>query len=408
MTTVAASRFMPVGLCFVAGALLIVAAPAHPRALAAQATARAGCQLCHGELEFLRQRVATLRDAILLHVPADALARSAHGSMECRNCHGGYGAYPHATTGSTESCASCHEEAGSAWAAGVHAIDDAADCESCHGVHDVPALDPTAENGLLARTKARCISCHRAWAIPALFPHTDSVACYDCHATHEQLAVEEAQSLMGPVAQVETCGACHEEIGRKWPQDSHGAATMLGDALWSQPREKPELAPPSCTSCHGAHPTTPAEGPVFLRDVSFTCAECHEEYGESFADSYHGQASELGAEDMATCASCHSAHFILPASDARSSVAPENLHDTCAECHDRAGANFSGFQPHANHHDVDKYPYVVWTYRFMTALLASVFVLFGIHTSLWLLRSTLDHLREDGLEGREPHQKGAQ
>jgi len=219
--------------------------------------------------------------------------------------------------------------------------------------------------------------------------------------------VEEAESRVSPIGQIETCGACHEEIGQEWSQDSHGATTILGDAPWAKPGEGPEHPPPSCTSCHGSHPTAATEASDFQRTVGPTCAECHEEFGESFTDSYHGQASELGSPDAATCTSCHTAHSILPASDTLSSVAPENLYDTCAECHDRAGANFVGFQPHANHHDVEKYPYVVWTYRIMTTLLVSVFVLFGIHTALWMIRLTLDHLNGGGSAESAPRREGS-
>ena len=405
MTAIGTWRFPTVGSCLVAGAFLITDAAVDPLTLLAQEGTSAGCQLCHGELEFLRQRVTTLQDARQLHVPTDALAQSAHGPQECQECHGGYGEYPHATTGSTESCASCHEEAETAWLVGVHAIDDAADCVPCHGVHDVPALDPDSENGSVAHTQALCISCHAASVIPNSAPHADSVTCFDCHASHEQYPVEEVQSLVSPIAQIETCGACHEEIRLEWPQDSHGATTMLGDAAWIEPQEAPEHPPPSCITCHGSHPTTVAEGGDFLILVSPTCAECHEEYGESFAHSYHGQASELGSEDAATCASCHTAHSILPTSDSLSSVAPGNLYDTCAECHDDAGANFVGFQPHANYYDVEKYPYVVWTYRLMTTLLVSVFVLFGIHTALWMIRLTLDHLHGIRLIEGTPDQR---
>lgn len=75
------------------------------------------------------------------------------------------------------------------------------------------------------------------------------------------------------------------------------------------------------------------------------CAPCHEnnqlnvKYGlptnimDSWRHSYHGMKSTDGDPKVANCSSCHRAHLILPASDARSSIAPANVQATCARCH---------------------------------------------------------------------------
>jgi hypothetical protein len=41
----------------------------------------------------------------------------------------------------------------------------------------------------------------------------------------------------------------------------------------------------------------------------------------------------MGDGKVATCSSCHTPHQILPPSDSRSSVAPENVANTCGHCH---------------------------------------------------------------------------
>jgi hypothetical protein len=52
--------------------------------------------------------------------------------------------------------------------------------------------------------------------------------------------------------------------------------------------------------------------------------------------SVHGQRLKVGDENVATCVSCHSSHYILPASDTRSTVHAFNIPATCNECHGNA------------------------------------------------------------------------
>ena len=56
-------------------------------------------------------------------------------------------------------------------------------------------------------------------------------------------------------------------------------------------------------------------------------------------------------------------------------------------CHPGSNRRFAGYLTHATHHDRDKFPFLYWTWRFMTALLVGTFSLFGLHTLLWLPRS---------------------
>jgi hypothetical protein len=60
---------------------------------------------------------------------------------------------------------------------------------------------------------------------------------------------------------------------------------------------------------------------------------------------------------------------------------------TCAKCHPGAHRQFAGYLTHATHHDKDKYPVLHYTWLFMTSLLVGTFVIFGMHTLLWLPRS---------------------
>jgi hypothetical protein len=64
---------------------------------------------------------------------------------------------------------------------------------------------------------------------------------------------------------------------------------------------------------------------------------------KTFKHSFHGIANELGSRKVANCASCHTAHNVLPPTDPRSSVNPANIPSTCgkAGCHPGANANYA-------------------------------------------------------------------
>lgn len=351
--------------------------------------AQTTCEPCHGELELLRQHASTLDAARELYAPAEVLAASAHGQEACTSCHEGFaGRFPHADAARTVACATCHEEEATTWEAGIHAEDGNALCADCHGVHDVRTAEElrTPEGDMAVR--AACASCHFEPRIPPDDPHADSTSCAGCHEPHRTLPASDHEARIHVTNQGETCGECHEDVARTWADDVHARAVPE--------RSHPgpgEVGPPACTACHGAHGMLTPSTAGFAVAAAERCAGCHEEYAETFADSYHGQATRLGSERTAGCYDCHSAHAIHPASDPRSTVSEERLLETCRTCHPAATAGFTGFQPHADPHDVERYPIVAWSYRLMTALLVGVFGVFGAHTLLWLGRLTLDGLR---------------
>jgi hypothetical protein len=113
-----------------------------------------------------------------------------------------------------------------------------------------------------------------------------------------------------------------------------------------------------CVSCHGGDPSAsgfasmdPRKGFVGRpvgRQVVQVCGRCHSDAAfmrqynpalrvdqvTEYSASVHGQRLfGLGDAKVATCSSCHTPHHILPASDTRSSVAPENVAATCGHCH---------------------------------------------------------------------------
>ena len=392
MTSPSSARPAPGTRARALAALLAATLLAPSPALAQQE--RPSCQSCHGELEFLRQHVATLPDAEQLHVPAELLTGSAHGDMTCADCHSGFRTYPHPEVSTTRSCASCHREVSDTWDTGLHALDGGATCLDCHGTHDVlPAAVLKSPAGARAIRQA-CASCHYEPGASRSDPHADSVSCAACHAPHGTMPAEDDRSSIHPLNQAATCGACHADVAAAWSDDVHGhAVAPLSLPGGRVPEGASRAEPPACSSCHGSHDMLVPSDAGFGREITERCAHCHEPYRESWADSYHGQASVLGSPIVATCSSCHGAHGIYPSADARSMVSEGKLLETCQTCHAGATAGFTLFQPHADHNDKERYPFVYWSYHLMTALLLGVFLVFGIHTALWLARLGIDALR---------------
>ena len=127
----------------------------------------------------------------------------------------------------------------------------------------------------------------------------------------------------------------------------HGKALKRGDPL-----------APSCETCHGMHDIRPPRtraSPVSPLKVPFTCGKCHQEGSrssasgtihqdhilENYSESIHGEGLlKKGLIVAANCASCHTAHNILPHTDPALLDRPrqhrEDLHQVPRA--DRAGA----------------------------------------------------------------------
>jgi len=156
--------------------------------------------------------------------------------------------------------------------------------------------------------------------------HTDVTAVYD-------------ERPCETVSQPVDCAVCHAEQVGQYATSMHGTLAAAGDT-----------DAPSCLDCHQKHATTAQtlpSSPTFPRNVPELCARCHRQ-GEkaavrvasdvpivqSYRMSIHGKGlMDSGLLVTATCTDCHGAHLELPAADTISRVNPNNLADTCGECH---------------------------------------------------------------------------
>ena len=162
-----------------------------------------------------------------------------------------------------------------------------------------------------------------------------SLSCTNCHADLEGKDLPHST----PLAKV-NCATCHSQEGEQYARSLHGKAVARGDAL-----------APRCVNCHGNHDIVPVKDPrsaVAALKIPFVCGGCHREGTavqttrnieqhdilENYSESIHGEGLlKKGLIVAANCASCHSAHLILPHTDPNSSIARKNIATTCTKCH---------------------------------------------------------------------------
>jgi hypothetical protein len=363
------------------------------------------CLACHGDSGAKRA------DGRPVAVAPDTFAASIHGQsgITCVSCHVDLAAvteFPHADKLAPAQCTACHDKAAAAYETGVHAQArrragnmSAATCADCHGTHDIrPSSDPESRTHHMNLLET-CGRCHGNEEIikrgkiaignvvtlfedsihgRALIKSGLSVAptCTDCHGNHDIRRRTDAASHIFRRNIPATCGKCHQGVERQYLSGIHGALLEKGSPL-----------APVCADCHTAHQIRRADVDAWKLEVVRECGTCHEESLKTYGDTFHGQVTALGYTRVATCADCHSSHLIFPKADPRSTVSSGKVVETCRKCHSSAAASFAQYDPHADHKNRARNPWLYFAARFMQMLLFGVFAFFGLHTALWFGRS---------------------
>ncbi len=284
----------------------------------------------------------------------------AHAQLACAACHvdGADLAVVRCTS------AQCHPDQATAFAVSMHdrahLAGRAPQCPACHGGHQVVTGKAAAAQACGREVQAACLACHPAdryalarGELPAPGESRDSVhaqaptelgctaaglSCFSCHGAHGVLPASDPDSPVNRHNVAATCASCHPREGEEYRASIHAAGVAAGDS-----------AAPTCVSCHGGHGVRLAaqeDARTGSGRVVFTCADCHEDPAvlreadlpydavQSYERSFHGVAYLHGMHDVATCASCHGAHLVLPPTDPRSTVNPANITATCGRCHE--------------------------------------------------------------------------
>ncbi|MCE9614967.1 MAG: cytochrome b/b6 domain-containing protein [Lentisphaerae bacterium] len=366
------------GMGLVAGMLMaLTSATGSTAATVDEDLVNDACFTCHNDAE-----------TAPLVVP-ERYAQSAHGGLQCVQCHRDIAEIPHAEKLAPVDCSVCHKIESEVYLQSDHGravsrgADVAAHCRDCHGAgHSI--LGATVPESPIYRTNivSTCAVCHadvekmRQFKLTQTAPVASyeasvhgqagmskigemAATCTDCHGSHDLHRASHPNSKLFWQRIPETCGKCHENIRRTFDRSVHGAAVASGnhDA-------------PVCTTCHGEHTVDPVASEaskVYPSHITETCGQCHaaerivskynmsEHTVDTYVSSFHGLSLQRGSLTAANCASCHGAHDILPSSDSRSSVYKDSLIETCGRCHPGVSAQVakgqihSGTQPGVEH-----------------------------------------------------------
>lgn len=389
-----------------------------PRALGAQTIPNELCLSCHGAEGLEKSRKGK---PVSLYVNVERFSRSVHARLGCASCHSDASQIPHAPQLKTVDCSKCHAGAFEVYSKSVHGRayakgdGEAATCSHCHGSHNIlPAKNPDSQVYPLNLPRT-CGVCHgdpelaKRHRIPvanAYQLYMDSIHgraltqsgllvaanCASCHGSHAIKPRKDPDSKVYRTRIPSTCGDCHAGILVDYFGGVHGRAVKEGSQV-----------APVCVDCHTAHEIRRVEIEAWKLDIIRECGSCHGESLRTYRDTFHGQVTALGFSRVARCSDCHGSHRILSSSDRSSSVSPTNLVATCRKCHANANENFVRFSPHADPNDKQRNPGLYYAARLMNGLLVGVFLFFGVHTSLWMFRSTMGA----GRRGESSQKKGA-
>jgi len=231
-----------------------------------------------------------------------------------------------------------------------------ATCEDCHRSHtfNVPPKGTARRTAWHKEIPKTCgEKCHE----DQLESYTTSIhgeevldkgnvkaaVCTDCHTSHN---IANTSSDKFKLANVNSCGSCHQEALKSYTDTYHGQVNRLGFTYTAR-----------CVDCHDSHGIKASDDPkskVNPKNRLKTCQKCHN-------DKKPGM--HLATEGYAT------------------------------------------FGPHANGHDFKKYPQMWIATKFMVGLLIFVFAFFWAHSGLWYYREWKDkkegksvpHVRTEGM-----------
>lgn len=350
-------------LCLLFLALAVTPAPGFAQEGAQQGTEEY-CLSCHGNPSL--EMTLPSGETLSLYISEEQLSHSVHSPLgiECQACHTNIQTYPHPPV----TYENLRELSLSYYLS----------CQKCHSVQYEETLD----------------SMH---AEVALQGNLDAPVCTDCHGSHY---VEPPDEPRGGISQI--CGRCHTEIFETYADSVHGEALLE--------QSNPDV--PVCTDCHGVHNIQDPRTMLFRIEEPELCAGCHAnpelmgKYGISsdvydiYQLSWHGvDVSVFQARwptlwhNSAICSDCHGIHNILSTENRDSMVHPNNLLETCRECHEGAPPNFVGAWTGHYRISLERTPFVFYTEVFYKSFAYFVLAVSAIYVLLQIFRATVARAR---------------
>lgn len=363
------------------------------------------CLACHTKQDIHKTDNG---QTISLFVNANAFEQSVHRNEPCVRCHTNVSISknPVCLNSGKVDCSMCHIAESADYQRSQHSMFHASGneiapyCTDCHGVHDTQSKNDITSPTFARNIPDLCGRCHREGEKAAVaYKGTEheiiknytmsihgkgllqsglmvTATCIDCHTSHRELPASDSTSTVNVKNIATTCSKCHLGIYEQYKHSVHSPLVTKTDK---------EL--PACYDCHQSHTIKRVDVDEFRQGILDQCGKCHLEVTETYFETFHGKVSKLGSVKTAKCYDCHGAHNILPPSNPNSTLSHANIVETCKSCHQNSNRMFVGYLSHATHHNKDKYPYLYYTFIFMTALLFGTFGFFGAHTLLWVPRA---------------------
>ncbi len=265
-------------------------------------------------------------------------------------------------------CAECHSSKGPrgeqvSYAAILHtSIHAELSCETCHSSIDMENFDPSSPHPHGEVQPVHCGDCHEKEAdeykshgrLAIGDNHPDLPACWDCHGTHDIVAISNPRSRVDPANLAGTCQRCHTDVNivkrhdvlrdapiKTYQNSVHGEPTKIGLSALA-----------TCIDCHAAvneegnrtahRILSPVndKSPIYHFNIPQTCGGCHRAQTKDYLRGIHGQALLRGEVEAPVCTTCHGEHGIVKKDDPRSPVNPAHIAEqTCAPCHESAVLN---------------------------------------------------------------------
>ena len=258
---------------------------------------------------------------------------SAHGTVNCQDCHRGVDRYPHPKEAIAKkpACVMCHPR-NAAWLKhSVHGVTpgpgkEPPTCQSCHGKNAHEIVKP--ESLSRPQQEASCRNCHpdKAAALAASIHGTNGATtaggarpgCLACHGGNPH-AIKPPIKTPSPAQNV-PCQQCHAADTARMLNSAHGKA-IQGNGN----------KPLACLSCHGQDPhSITAARQLTLADKNALCEKCHVDKAKLLHASAHGNV-DMESSQRPQCVTCHggSLHEVT----LTSRMTPERVDAPCRACH---------------------------------------------------------------------------
>jgi predicted CXXCH cytochrome family protein len=153
--------------------------------------------------------------------------------------------------------------------------------------------------------------------------HGDELLCTDCHQGYDSddehpSGATFASARRYVLGSYEVCKQCHFDTYTRTLESIH--YEYLAEGVEDVP---------VCTDCHGDHAIADPHEKQAM--ISRSCATCHDDVYQVYAQSVHGKALvQDGNQDVPGCADCHTAHSIVDPTTAAFHIRSPEI---CVRCH---------------------------------------------------------------------------